>query len=60
MAILIQMKTGNFLRLMVRNLSWKCARKEEQGCCVISLVAGTFLELWFATVAGVGSVTCVV
>lgn len=44
MPVLIQMKTGNFPRLMVRNLSLKCA-KEGKGCCINSLVAGASLEL---------------
>lgn len=57
MAVLMWVETGNFPRLMGRNLPLVCARKEGKGC-FISLVTGTSLELVFTSVA-VDSVTCV-
>lgn len=58
MAVSMQVETGNFTRLMVRNLPLKCARKKGKGC-FISLVAGTSLELMFTISIAVDSVTCV-
>lgn len=58
MAVLMQVETGNFPRLMGRNLPLVCARKKGKGC-FISLVAGTSLELVFTTSVAVDWVTCV-
>lgn len=51
-------ETGNFPRLMGRNLLLACARKEGKGCS-ISLVTDISLELVFTTSVAVDLVTCV-
>lgn len=51
-------ETGNFPRLMGRNLLLVCARKEGKGCS-ISLVTDISLELVFTTSVAVDLVTCV-
>lgn len=58
MAVLMWVETGNFPRLMGRNLLLVCARKEGKGSS-ISLVTDISLELVFTTSVAVDLVTCV-